>query len=381
MSEITVRAGVEIAHSDRLRATVFRHSVSKFEIRHEAETYRFQLNRFMVHAPDIYFRPIDRFALDRATQTVIDTDMVRARTEPAVTGFGDPGPLGEDGRRPLTFTDNGLAIDGPVLCVSPWGGAFSNQILHILMGITQCDDILGDRLPVLVPDDLSAREKSNLAFAGIDESRWIGVPRTTACRVKDAFIPSKSFIRNSTFGPKKFQVNYGFLFEPTTLLAYTARIRANPRIAKPPTGGPRRVVYISRKDAGGRYTTNEDEAVQALSQFDLRYIMPTQVPIEEIAQAIANADVVISAFGSAILHFLAARHGTTLIEFDHPASDQCGRAICRVTGCEHVYCTRVTEKQRSFLDVSDNPVDVKELVGLVEAALTRHDEKARREAT
>lgn len=242
-----------------------------------------------------------------------------------------------------------------------------------MIGIAHCDDILGDRLPVLVPDDLSERELQNLTYAGVDKARFIPVPRMSACHVTNAFTPSKSFIRDSTFGPRKHKVNYGFIMEPNDIKAFNSRIRASLDLSVTAKPAAARVLFISRKDASGRYTTNEDEVVEALSRFGTRIITPTQVPINEIAQAIVRADVVISAFGSAILHFAAASPGTTLIEFDHPADDQCGRAICRVLDCRHVYCTRVTGRARDFTDMSDHPVNVDELVALVERELARRD--------
>lgn len=370
---LQIRAAVQSAFSKDLGASVFSHSIHKFVVTHPGGETKFQLNRFMVNAPEVFFRPVDRFVFETATNSIIDTDMVRQKTDPRVTGFGEFGDLGSDGRRVVNFQDNGFDVKGPVLCIGPWGRAFSNQILHILMGITHCDDILGERLPILVPDDLTVRETANLSFAGVGPERMLRVPRNSACRVTDAFIPSKSFIRDSTFGPRVWKVNYGFIFEPSDLLAYVRRIRFHPAIAASikPKGG--RILYISRKDANGRFITNEDEAVRALSRFDLRYLLPTKVPIEEIGRAVATADIVISAFGSAILHFFAARPGTTLIEFDHLANDQCGRAICRVTNCKHVICTRVVGRPRNFGDMSDNPVNVEELVQLVKEELDVRD--------
>jgi hypothetical protein len=374
VERIETGATTRIAHSDQLEAKVFKHSIEKFVVNHNAESYRFHLNRYMVHVPDAYFCPLDRFVFEPTTNSVIDTDMARESSDPRLVGFGtvmDPGT--DASSRRITFEHNGLALNGPMICVSPWGHAFSNQVFHILLGITHCDDVLGAELPIIVPDDLSQREMSNLALIGVGADRLVPVPRATACRVRDAFVPSKSFIRHSTFGPKKGRVNYGFFFEPYDIKAYAARVRANPMVQDGMKDADARVIYLSRKQAGSRFTTNEDEAVAALSPFGARYINPMDTPIHEIASAVAKADVVISAFGAAILHFLAAEPGSTLIEFDHPANDQFGRAICRITECRHVICTSVTDRSRDFGDHSDTTVDIVELVALVASELTRRN--------
>jgi hypothetical protein len=373
MRKLEITATTRNAHSNDLDAQVFRHSIEKYVLNHAGESYRFHLNRYMVHVPSALFNPLDRFVLETATNSVIDTDMVRERDDPSLAGFGNVISHDAQGQQKIECSRNDLEIQGPVLCISPWGQTFSNQIFHILMGIAHCDDVLGEALPILVPDDLSEREKSNLALIGVGPERFIPVPRASACRVHDALVPSKSFIRHSTFGPKMGKVNYGFFFEPNDIKTYAARVRNNPSVSAPDDGAAARVLYFSRKDGGSRRTTNEDEAVAALAQFDTRYIMPLETPIEEIASAVSRADVVISAFGAATLHFLAARPGATLIEIDHPANDQFSRAICRIRGCHHVICTRVSDRPRDFSDRSDNPVDIKELTGLVTDALARYD--------
>jgi hypothetical protein len=362
--KIRLNVTVRSAHSDEINAKIIKHSISKLEIKHKNDSYDINLNKFILRAPLIHYRPADRIVLEASTNSLIECELIR-----------DKVPSSAQNKFTINFEANDVEIKGPVICLTPWGPAFSNQILHILMGIAHCDDMLGNELPILVPDDLTEREISNLSFGGVDPSRFIPIPRKSACRVIDAFIPSKSFVRDSRFGPKMDHVNYGFIFEPTDLLAYRDRIHSHPAVLKAPDQTMPRVIYFSRKDAGGRYTTNEDEAVRALSQFGAHYIMPTKVPIEEIARLVANTDIVISAFGSAILHFLAARPGTTLIEFDHPANDQCGRAICRVNGGRHVRCTSIGDRTRNFTDTSDNPVNISELVELVQAELDRRDTK------
>jgi hypothetical protein len=362
MKKLNIKARLQSAHSKDLHAKIFQHSLSKFVVNANDATYRFHLNRYMVHAPEIYFRPLDRRVLEVSTNSVIESELIRETVDP------------EAGRwQSVSFDVNDRVVDGPVLCVSPWGNAFSNQIFHILMGIIHCDDILGDKLPVIVPDDLSDREISNLDFAGITKDRFFPVPRASACRVINAFIPSKSFVRSTRFGPELGKIDYGFIFEPMDLQAYISRIQAHPRVTKGPKYPMPRVVYLSRKEAAKRYTINEDEAVKALERFDVHCISPMTTPIEEIAHAIHNADIVISAFGAATLHFLAAKPGTTLIEFDHPANDQFARAICRTNGCKHIICSHIGDRQRDFSDTSDNPVDVDELVALVQSEMECRD--------
>lgn len=357
---------VRIAYSDRLNAKVFAHSIERYLIKGDKETYQYDLNRYMVHVPDAFYSPAYRFVLDRATKSVVVPDMVLKQTLLSMEGFGTTTGHAGDGRHFIAFDDNETTVKGPVICVSPWR-VFSNQILHVLMGIVHCDDILGAELPILVPDDLGEREKRNLALIGVGADRLISVPRHSATRVIDAFVPSKSFGRSSWLGPDGGATDQGFFLEPNDVRAYNKRVQAGL------SSGGARVVFIGRKDAGARFLANEAEVLEALSVFDPRYIIPSETPIGETAAAIANADIVISPFGSAILNFLAARPGTALFEIDHPANDWLGRAICRVLDCRHHICSRAAKYDTSYADISNTTADIGELVELVTNDLAARD--------
>jgi capsular polysaccharide biosynthesis protein len=370
MRERRTEAIVRTAHSTRLNVRVFRHSRFEYHIKLADKTYRLPINRYMVHVPDAYYAPVYRFVLDRSTKSVIASDMFLEHTNSALEGFGDTVERFPDGRILIDFSTDDNKINGPVICVSPWG-AFSNLIMHVLMGIVHCDDLLGIQYPILVPDDLPVWQRRCLALIGIDEDRMIRVPRYSATHVTEAYVPSKSFTQSCYFGADL--IDHGFFFEPNDLKSYSRRVIENlVNLAPEDDDGhrPARVLYIARKDAGSRFTTNEAEAVEALRLFGVRYVLPTELPIATMARAIHQADVVISAHGSAILNMPAARPGTTLIEIDHPGQDWCGRRICQILGYRHVICTRY-RGSRVSRNRTNNPVNIPELLSLIKEALSR----------
>jgi hypothetical protein len=375
MRECRTKAIVRTAHSKRLNVRVFHHSMFEYHIELTGKTYRYPINRYMVHVPDAYYAPIYRFVLDRSTKSVIASDMLLKNTNLALEGFGDTVERFPDGCILINFLTDDTKITGPVICVSPWG-SFSNLIMHVLMGIVHCDDLLGIQYPILVPYDLPVWQRRCLALIGVDEDRMIRVPRGGATHVTEAYVPSKSFNRSSFFDIDS--IDHGFFFEPYDLKSYSRRVIENVVNLGPEDDDdhePARVLYIARKDASVRFTTNEAEAVEALRSFGVRYVLPTELPIGAMARAIHQADVVISAFGSAILNIAAARPGTTLIEIDHPAQDWCGRRICQILGYRHVICTRYRGERGNFKDVTSNPVNISELFSLTKHSLSRSSSK------
>jgi capsular polysaccharide biosynthesis protein len=240
------------------------------------------------------------------------------------------------------------------------------------LGIVHCDNTLSVQLPILVPENLTVWQQNCLALIGVKEDRLIRVPRGSATHVTDAFVPSKSYIRSGNFGADA--KGHGYFFMPEDLINYSIRVRdnfVNHSVKHNEDDHPARIVYISRKDAGQRFTTNETEAVEALRPFGIHYVTPTKLPIAALARIIHQADVVISAFGSAMLNICAARPGTTLIEIDHPAQDWIGLRMCQVLGYRHVICTRFRGQRGNYADTTDNPVDIPELWLLVKDALAR----------
>lgn len=128
METIKIRARVRIAHADDHGAKVFRKSIHNFVVTADEEEYRFGINCYMVHIPEAHYRPIDPYLLEKTTSTIIDTDMVRERTNPRVSGFGSRSSSDADGNFLVSYESNGIRVEGPVIRVGPWGRVFSNQI-------------------------------------------------------------------------------------------------------------------------------------------------------------------------------------------------------------------------------------------------------------
>lgn len=367
MRNIRTESIVRTAFSDRINARIFNHGTEKYVLAGDHGGFEYVLNRYMVHVPDAYFIPRDRFTMDRATKSIIAPEMVSTESDPGLGGFGKTVEFLPDGRSVVDFTDCGTTIQGPVICVSPWT-SFSARITQILMGILHCDDLLEATLPILVPDDLTVLEQRGLALIGVGDDRLIKVPRDTAVRVIDAMVPSKSYARSMTLATNRGILELGYFLEPNDLRALNRRIRARLE----PRAGQAPVLLLARADAGARRITNELEVVDALKRFGVRYIRTTETPLEATCQAVMDARVVVSGHGSGLMNFIAAGSATPLIEIDHAGNDWLGRAICRVLGNKYRLASRPDAASRDFTDYTDRAADVGEIVAMVAEELGEH---------
>jgi capsular polysaccharide biosynthesis protein len=127
---------------------------------------------------------------------------------------------------------------------------------------------------------------------------------------------------------------------------------------------PGRNLYVTRGDSpNNRIVRNEDELLRALDGRGFRRIDPGQMPVVDQIRAFAEADVIVSAHGSALANIVFASPGACLIELfprGHVVPDY-WKLACGVPGLEYRYVTGVgaTDRcDRSRMLVSDVVADI-----------------------
>jgi hypothetical protein len=127
---------------------------------------------------------------------------------------------------------------------------------------------------------------------------------------------------------------------------------------------PGRNLYVTRGDSpNNRIVRNEDEVLRALDGRGFRRIDPGRMPVVDQIRAFAEADVIVSAHGSALANIVFASPGACLIELfprGHVVPDY-WKLACGVPGLEYRYVTGVgaTDRcDRSRMLVSDVVADI-----------------------
>ena len=128
-----------------------------------------------------------------------------------------------------------------------------------------------------------------------------------------------------------------------------------------------RNLYVTRGDSpNNRIVRNEDEVLRALDDRGFRRIDPGEMSVVDQIRAFAEADVIVSAHGSALANIVFASAGACLIELfprGHVVPDY-WKLACGVPGLEYRYLTGVgatARCDRSRMLVSDVVVDIEAL--------------------
>jgi capsular polysaccharide biosynthesis protein len=127
---------------------------------------------------------------------------------------------------------------------------------------------------------------------------------------------------------------------------------------------PGRNIYVTRGSSpNNRIVRNEEEVLRALDDRGFERIDPGAMPVVDQIRAFAEADVIVSAHGSALANIVFASAGACLIELfpkGHVVPDY-WKLACGVPGLEYRYLTGLgaTDRcDRSRMLVSDVVVDI-----------------------
>lgn len=81
---------------------------------------------------------------------------------------------------------------------------------------------------------------------------------------------------------------------------------------------PKRLVYLSRKDARGRRVTNEAELVSRLAPMGFEVTTTSGMSVRQQTELFAGAKIIMAPHGAGLTNILFSAPGTTVIEFYDP---------------------------------------------------------------
>jgi capsular polysaccharide biosynthesis protein len=105
-------------------------------------------------------------------------------------------------------------------------------------------------------------------------------------------------------------------FQPSTI-NYLRNLYGSLSSAPRFSGGPERI-FISRSDASFRRVSNEPELRQVLEPLGFHFIALGGCSLQETADIMSNAKIVVSPNGSGLVSVLFAKPGCFVLEFSHP---------------------------------------------------------------
>ncbi len=157
--------------------------------------------------------------------------------------------------------------------------------------------------------------------------------------------------------------NLRFIMEPEDTIAF------NRMIQERFVGGPRRRLYISRADAPKRRILNEAEIMTRLEPFGFERVVLSNMPVEQLVAAFANAEVILAPHGSGLTNILFSPPGAQVIEIDHPRSDFVAHGLSRALGQRFQVVGRIPDEKRERASQISQSPDPDEIVQAVRRAL------------
>jgi hypothetical protein len=167
------------------------------------------------------------------------------------------------------------------------------EILPRLMLVDECKDL--SSVPLLVPAEAPQYVFETLQLAGINHRVQFvtsGIYNFSTLYIPSALSPPSH--------PSSFSVNW----VRDRLLRETDHQHP----------GDKRRVYVSRRDAPIRFTTNESELLVLLKKYNFNCVVLSEMTVAEQIETFSNADFIISNHGAGLTNLAFCRVGTKVIE-------------------------------------------------------------------
>lgn len=315
-------------------------------------------HRYVCRMEDAVYSPRSVGLLSKDRGTVINAHPLDINLPVDGMAFGQREKVLENNTLRLHFPRPELHVEGAAICVYFAKGP-AVFLRDVVLGVFRARRMLGETLPVLIPSDISDRQRGFLRLAGVGDLEMISVPSEATMTVSRAFIPSRSFARDVKVKVGSHWRNLRFLMEPNDTVAFNEMIRARYG------GGTKRRLYISRDDAVTRRVTNEREIMAGLDAFGFERLVLSDMPVEDIVSAFANAEMILSPHGSGLTNILFAPPGAQVIEIDHPRSDFVAHGLSRALGQGFRIVGKIPDAQRARHSEISQSLDVDEIVRVV----------------
>jgi hypothetical protein len=344
-------------------APIVRGEKTVLDIRTGGAPIKLEIHRYVCRMRNALYATNQVGLMSETHSTVISAHPLDAGRLLTGRSFGRREKILPDKRLVLHYQTPELDIAGPALCLYFSTGA-AVFLRDVVLGVFRAWRLLGQRVPVLVPDTLDDRRKAFLGLAGITDQDLIPVPADRTVRVEDAFVPSRSFARDVRVRHDGRWVDLRFLMEPVDTLAFNALIQG--RVG----GGRRRRILISRGDAPGRSILNEDAVEDRLAERGFERLHLARMPVDDLVRVFANAEIVLGPHGSGLTNILFSPPGTRIIEIDHPRSDFVAHGLSRVLNQPFRVIGRVADGDRDRKSQVSQTVDLDELCRVVDDEIT-----------
>jgi hypothetical protein len=319
-------------------------------------------HRYVCRMEDAVYSPRSVGLLSKDRGTVINAHPLDISLPPDGMAFGFLEKVLENKSLRLHYPRPKLQVEGSAICLYFATGS-AVFLRDVVLGVFRARRLLGESLPILVPSNISERQRAFLRLAGASDTEMISVPSEGTMTVSRAFIPSRSFARDVRVKVGSSWRNLRFLMEPDDTAAFNEAIQVRYG------GGPKRRLYISRDDASTRRITNERDIMARLEAFGFERLVLSDMPVEDIVSVFANAEIILSPHGSGLTNILFAPPGSQVIEIDHPRSDFVAHGLSRALGQDFQLVSRIPDEQRERFSEISQTLDPDEIVRVVRARL------------
>lgn len=143
-------------------------------------------------------------------------------------------------------------------------------------------------------------QKQTLDILGIPEKKVISIPQNPYIQAKNLIVPS-SIVKSELRSPQ-----WACQFLKKTFGPINVDQKNKQRL------------YISRSKAPVRKVLNELEVLTFLQKYDFTSVVLEELPIQEQANLLANAEVIISPHGAGLVNIVFCQPGTKILEIFSP---------------------------------------------------------------
>lgn len=143
-------------------------------------------------------------------------------------------------------------------------------------------------------------QKQTLDILGIPEKKVISIPQNPYIQAKNLIVPS-SIVKSELRSPQ-----WACQFLKKTFAPIDFDTKNKQRL------------YISRSKAPVRKVLNELEVLTFLQKYDFTSVVLEELPIQEQANLLANAEVIISPHGAGLVNMVFCQPGTKILEIFSP---------------------------------------------------------------
>lgn len=158
-------------------------------------------------------------------------------------------------------------------------------------------------VPLIVGEDLTARQFECLQRFGFKESNVIRLKRGRLAKFKTLWVPSMLFYAHG-----------GYIWWAPRIVDYLREGLKVPGF----TGKGTRRIFISRANTRWRRLLNEDAIIKSIRPLGFKIIDPASLSILEQIEIASNAGVIIGTFGAGMNLLLFAPRNAAIIELTYP---------------------------------------------------------------